>query len=388
MAIAALSVFALLLPLMGLRMQLAPDTPLYHFLHGFDVPMILGTVAALSLARRGRPRLEAILGLALLSLVVIALLAHPSLRGLHFVGRLVTAAALAWAVALIGTTGERRVLVVALAAAAVLESIVSILQHQTGAPLGLWMIGEFADPLVYWGTSAAPRGTLSDGFVLAGLALVVSATVVRQALAAARPLPWLALAAVAAVPLGLSHSRTALLSLGLVCVCLIPAARRSAVHRWALVALVLGAALPGLLALDGWVASAGRGAASDRGALLAQAAALTATSPLVGVGPARYDDELAARPDLRTTARLEPVHSVPMLFAAESGIPAGIVTVLLLAALLARAARSGASTLMVAVALVPSIFLDQWPYTNTVGIALVGLWIGLTRWLPFLPEDS
>ncbi|MGH2378656.1 MAG: O-antigen ligase family protein [Candidatus Limnocylindria bacterium] len=387
-AVVSISLFVLLLPLMGLRTELARDTPLYHFFHGFDVPMIVGTAAALSLARAGRLRLEAVLGLTLLALVVVALLVHPSLRGLHFFARLAAAGALAWAVALIGTVPERRVVLLALGAAAATQSAIAVLQHQNGAPLGLWMLGEFADPLIYWGTSAAPRGTLSDGFVLAGLALVASAALVRQGLTASRMLPWLALAAITVVPLGLSHSRTAVLGLALVCACLLPGAVRSVSYRWAIAALLLGAALPGLLAWDGWTASAGRGVASDRGALLAQAAALTATSPLVGVGPARYDDELAALPDLHTTARLEPVHSVPMLFAAESGIPASLVMVVLLGALIASALRRGATTLMVSLTLVPWILLDQWPYTNTVGIALVGLWIGLTRWRPALAESD
>lgn len=379
-AVVALASFAVLLPLMGLRYELAHDTPLYHFAHAFDIPAAIAIVAALPALRRERAAPETFIGLVLLGLVAVALLAHPSARGSHFFVRLAAAGALAGATASLAAHGDRRVLVAALGVAAALQTVVAALQVWHGGPLGWWWLGEFADPMERWGTAVSPRGTLSDAGVLAGLALVASVTLARQALAAARPWPWLALATIAVAPIGLTHSRTAALALGLACACLALGALRAPWYRWALAALLAGAAIPALATWDGWVASGGRGVATDRGILLAQATAITAGSPLVGVGPASYDDALAARTDLHDGRRLQPVHSVPMLFAAESGVPAAIVALVLLGAVLARARQRGPATLALAAALVPFLLVDQWPYTNTVGLGVVGTWLGLARW--------
>jgi hypothetical protein len=322
----------------------------------------------------------ALAGMAFLALVGVALAAHPSARGLHLLARLAEAGLLGAAVALVGGRTERSVVVAALAAAAAVQTVIAVAQVQHGGPVGLGALGEFADPLVAWGTTVAPRGTLTDGSVLAGASLLAAAAGVRQALTSPRAAAWILLAAVAIVPIGLSSSRTALAGALAVCACLAPAAVRAPRARWAIVALAMGVAIPVSIQWDGWAASGGRGAASDRGALIAQAGAIVAGSPFVGVGPARYDDVLASRPELHTTAQVQPVHDVPALVTAEEGIVAGAVVVALLALAMFDGWRRGWPTLAVAAALMPWILLDQWPYTNPTGLALVGLWLGVSRW--------
>jgi len=375
----SIALVALALPLAGLRYRLAEDTPLFHFAYLFDVPAVVAIALALPRLRRSAPA-AALAGTAFLALAAVALAAHPSARGLHLLARLVEAGLLAAAVALVGARAERVVVAAALVAAAAAQTLIAIAQVQHGAPVGIGVLGEFADPLVAWGTTVAPRGTLTDGSTLAGLALLAAAVSVRHALSSSRALAWIALAALTIVPLGLSSSRTAIVGAALVCACLAPLAARSTRVRWAIGALVIGVAIPAAVQWDGWTASGGRGAASDRGALVAQAAAIIASSPLVGVGPARYDDVLASRPELHTTAQVQPVHDVPALVAAEDGIPSAAVVVALLAIVMRDAWRRGWPTLAVAAALVAWILLDQWPYTNPTGLALVGLWLGLSRW--------
>jgi hypothetical protein len=201
-------------------------------------------------------------------------------------------------------------------------------------------------------------------------------------LVARRPLAWAGVVAALVVPVGLTYSRGALAGVIVAIGALAPRARRDVARRIAIASLAVGIGVPGLLTWSGWVA---RGeqfgeerADSGRGILLLQGLAVFAMEPLVGVGPGRYMAAvrtLTDDPAIKT--RLLPTHDVPLLAAAESGVLAGAIVVVLLGALLVRAIRDrDDAALALYVVLLPFWLLDPLPYSLPQGIVLTGLWLG------------
>ena len=74
---------------------------------------------------------------------------------------------------------------------------------------------------------------------------------------------------------------------------------------------------------------------------------------------------------------LKPVHNVPLLAAAEGGVLAGALTVLLYVVLGWRSWRSGLLAFTVFALYVPLTMLDHFAYTFPQGLALTAVWIGI-----------
>jgi hypothetical protein len=112
--------------------------------------------------------------------------------------------------------------------------------------------------------------------------------------------------------------------------------------------------------------------------MLLQGITVLAMDPLAGVGPGQYMAAvrtLTDDPVIR--AKLLPTHAVPLLVAAESGVLAGAVVVLLLMALALRAYRDHDDVaLALYLVLLPFWLLDVLPYTLPQGIILTGFWLG------------
>lgn len=312
----------------------------------------------------------------------VSLAIHPGALGAQIVGRQTAVVALALAISAVAGPRARIVLAGAAAAAAIAQDAVAFAQLARGGPLGLPQLGEFADALLRVGRSLAPRGTMYHPYALAGLACVGAGACLLVAFTARRPLPWLLATAIAIAPVGVTYSRTALLGLVIASACLIPAAvRGSRTHRAAIAALLVGAGIPAALAPGGWIARAEVTVTRvpDRGTLIVQAARVAADVPLFGVGPGRYDvalEDLRARDPAAVTVSQEP-HSVPVLYAAEGGLPAGIAFLAGVVILLRDALRRGSGALAAFFLFAPFVFLEQYPYTHVQGAVILGTWIGL-----------
>lgn len=348
-------------------------------------PVLAGIVlllAARVLIRRVRVPPSVLLAAAAIAWMAVSLAAHPGLLGTQLVARQVAMAAIVVVIAAIARPAERLILGAASAAAAIAQGTLAGAQLLSGHPLGLPQLGEFADDLLRVGTSLAPRGTMYHPYLVAGVALVGAGACVLAAFASRRPVPWLVAAAIAIAPVGVTYSRTAALGLALACACLAPGALRGSMrHRAAILALVLGAGIPAALAPDGWGARVELSVTRipDRPTLIAQALRITAAEPLLGVGPGRYDDALAA---LRTrdpgaVAVLQEPHVVPVLLAAEGGVVAGAAFLAAILLLLRDASRAGAAALAAYALFAPFLFLEHYPYSHAQGAVIFGTWFGL-----------
>lgn len=374
----------LLFPFVGLpRETERASLPLQlSYFYAADAALIALTLLSLPrlLAAARRPRgAEGATWLLLFALLAVAFLVHPSAWGVDVLLRILAAAALYRVVADLAPR-ERGLVAGALGFAAILQAPIALLQFVGRGPLGLQALGELGEDLIsYGGGPPLARGTLGHEFILAGLALVSASVLLGEGLRSARPAPWLLSASLALVPVGFVYARTVSISVGLACASLVRPAFRSSRQRWALAALLVGAGVPALVASEGWAGSLARGLGSDRGAILMQALAIVADEPVFGVGPGGYLPALRERPELHVTRELQNVHNVPVMIAAEAGIPAAVAGGALLLLLGWRAFRAGAPALTLYLAYAPWFVLDVLPYVTPQGVVLTGLWVAFLR---------
>ena len=100
----------------------------------------------------------------------------------------------------------------------------------------------------------------------------------------------------------------------------------------------------------------------------------------MGVGPGRYVLELEERKDVPRGVEVQPVHNVPLLVAAENGVPSAVVLGLALVLLGLHAWRRGPPARALYAAYLPFLFFDVLPYGNVQGLAVTGFWLGLLWW--------
>jgi hypothetical protein len=354
-------------------------------LYLFDLPLALLAATTLPLlAVRIRARalsLGAALWTALALLVLLSFVVHPSIEGVQTVWRVAGALAIAVAFADLESR-ERSVVVGALVITALFQTAWAVAQIANGGPLGAWWLFESQKPLARVGDTFLPKGTLQTPYLLAALSLVSAFLLARRAVNATRLLPWVATIAAALVPVGLTYSRGALAGVVAAVAVLAPRARHDTARQLVIAAVLVGVGVPALLTSSAWLARGEQFSEdrpdSGRGIMLLQGITVLAMDPLAGVGPGRYMASVRTlTDDPAVRARLLPTHAVPLLVAAESGVLAGAVVVLLLVALALRAYRDRDDlALALYLVLLPFWLLDPLPYTLPQGIILSGFWLG------------
>jgi len=348
------------------------------------VPLILLT--APDIIRRVRDRTlpaGAAVALAIVAVMAVAFMAHPSVRGVGTLLRLTGVVAAAFVIAGAGRV-ERRVVLGAFALLAGMQCGFALAQRATGHNLGLGSLGEFPSPFYAFGGVKAPQGTMVHPYLLAGLA-VLAGGVLAWMYVSDRHRVWVIAAAVAVAPVAFTYSRAAAVS----CAVLLGGVAVSALvahelRRWlALAALAAGVGIPLVFSTAGWTQrahdTAGRSVDTGRGHLIHQSLHLLGEYPLLGVGPGRYVIVLRAEhTDPRPSGGvLKPVHNVPLLAAAEGGVVAGALTLLLYAVLGWRAWRTGPLAFTVFALYVPITMLDHFAYSFPQGLAMTAVWIGV-----------
>lgn len=346
-----------------------------------DVPLalLIALAAPLALARLRALGILGGLTAAFVALVVLSLLVHPSPHGLQTLFRVMSAIALVLALLDARLDRERRFVLVALALTALTQTALAVAQVAYGDLL----VAYEHPPVFEAGPFIRPAGTMANGFVLAGLALVAAAALAVRALSPRASIAWVAVAALAIVPVGISFSRAAALGGLLLVAALVPGALRLLRQRAVLAALLVGLALPALVTLEGWITREAQHSTGDsagtRVELATQAWPLLARDPLLGVGPGRTMQELRRLQmetpgAIRDDRFLEPPHSLPLVIGLEAGIPAGLVSVALLALVGVRAVRSGPAAVMAYAGLLPYTALDNYLWTAPTGPTLLALW--------------
>ena len=129
---------------------------------------------------------------------------------------------------------------------------------------------------------------------------------------------------------------------------------------------------------DGWSVRASETAAGQqwgREDLLQRAYEVIGTSPIFGVGPGKFAPSLA-RLGL-TPVDISIVHNVPVLVAAEYGVPVGIMFTAWLGLLGVAAIFTSVRAAAVFVALVPYLIFNHNPIVYGYGIAVLGLWLAI-----------
>lgn len=274
------------------------------------------------------------------------------------------------------------------------EALLAVLEQLSNRSVGFYWLGENPRP---FSGSGGPEGTLIHSYVLAALALLVVAGIAADGVGRDVPLfasRWsIAIAGLAAMPVGLTTSRAGALGLFAVCISLAASARNPAHRSRALallVAIAIGAGLAALFATSGWRARVQQSTTPSsiqfvevtggRLPLLRQGLHLLVTHPAFGVGPGRYVAALEhqqGNTSADSHSELQPVHNVPLLAGAEGGVGALLVCVALLVVVGRRAWRHGPATAGLFAALVPYFLLDKLLYDLLQGAVIFGLWVGL-----------
>lgn len=316
----------------------------------------------------------------------LAALANPDVRALALLARLAGAGLLAVYVSSVRLDTAAAVVVLVTAG---VQAAVAVAQVVHGGPVGLDVLGEYDLPLDDLSSTIAARGTWFHTYALAAFALLFAGAggAIASRLHPSARNRLLPLVGLAAAPLALTYSRTGALGLAFVVAALAGARPRLPGTRLVAAILAAGFLVPALAWRDGWVsrveattgAVAGRQAnavTSNRLHRIRLALDLTRRHPLTGVGPGQYVAEMTRQLDLPADEDIGPVHSVPFLALAESGLVAGLAAASFVVLLGVRAWRGGAGATAVYLAFVPFVLLDHTPYTTGQGLAMTGLWAG------------
>ena len=376
-----------------IRVVLVPDPHPYYSVAVRLSDICLGLVFLLAigdLARAARrPSPVAALTIALSALLLLSFAVHPSAPGAQVLFRYFGAIALTVTLLRLPRGYDRNLLLFAMSAIAIAQSVLSAAQIIAGD-----LLVPFAHPpIIRFGPFIRTIGTFPDTFVLAGYALVVAAWMAREALAQPTRRRWPMLVTMAIAPVGYSFSRAAAVTAALMTVPLVRgSARNAAGQRLVLVAIVVGALVPAVLTREGWIgreeSTSVTSSADIRANLITQTFPLLARSPLLGIGPGNTLDAVRHL-DTRFPGAgyLEPPHDVPYLLALEGGIPAGLVALGLLFVIGLGSLR-GAGSMTAFASLLPFMLLDNYPWTAPNGPPLVALWVTVSLAQSFPTPES
>lgn len=322
------------------------------------------------------------------SLTLISMALNPSLAGAFHVGRLLVLG-LFGATLVVLWKWRPQVVLLPLVAGCVLQAFLVLFQWRNGGPLGLVALGE-GQSFIQFAGSVGLQGTFPHPYPLAGYCIVVICAIALSGCAFQKQsVVWLIAAALAAAPLGLTYSRMTILGLfalvgSLFGVSLIGGRRLLPLAM----AVLLGFAVPAAMDPWGWIQRAQDSGstlsegnvdafASGRATFMKEAVSLISSNVLAGVGPGLYLNELSERNYAVGGAVLFPVHTVPLLAAAEAGILVGLLVCWLLILLAKRAFQAGPIPMGCFLAFIPFVLLDHFPYTLPQGMATAALWSGL-----------
>lgn len=358
----------------------------------FDVLLVVLTACSGPDLRRAvvrPPDRASRLAVVLVGLVFVAFLVHPSVAGALTPIRLCGATCLWMALRSQTSMAATRRVAGALVAVAVFEAALAVAQITVRQPVGGGVLTAASWPMNLLGHTVAPRGTFQHQFPLAAFSLL--ATFVGLAL-----LPTLrretgrrmALAlAVTAVPIGITFSRTALIGLaaGLVATMLV-ARPHDATVMLGIAAAAVGALVPALLWRGGWESRIETGAAaitarnpdlfaSSRLHLAHGALVVVRDHPLAGIGPGRYTPGSAVAAQVSPSFPEEIVHDLPLFFAAEDGLPAGILAAVIVVGVGVVALRRGRSGFPLFAAVLPFLVIDRLCYDGAHGLAFTAIWL-------------
>lgn len=331
-----------------------------------------------------RPPILAVWGAWVLALgMLISLVLNPpqTQAGMYWTAAAIVAAAISCAVAELGRRHFVRHVVFPLAIVAAVEGCLMAVQTITGDPVGLRLLWADVELRVIDGI-LRPQGTFFHVFEPALLA-----TVALGALAIAgdgRRRPRQILAAAAATPIGLSHSRSAVLgALVVVGALLLAHRRRTAGARSLAVAMVVGLLAAAVLAAPGWLDKLDQSTSGDlddvsvgRITLARQAVTMIADHPLTGVGTAKYIPTLAAEYE-HDPEHPFAVHNFALRVFAELGIPLGLAVVAVTVAAGIQAVRAGPIPGGTYLAMVPWMLFDILYYDRLYGLLILGVWWGV-----------
>lgn len=382
-ALIALALTILVMPF-GAGFPLTDDPyPHYRAVPWLDIASAALVLAAIPILvrriRAHRMAAGAALWAAICVLLALSLAVHPSAIGAQTLLRALAILATAIVMRELDA-GQRGLILGAIGVVATGELVLAVVQVATGGPTDVLGVAPGLSPIRI--NVMVARGTFLNEYVYAGFGLVAAGLFVWHGLAERRGPPWLGLGAVAIAAVGMSFSRGALAGYLGGAAALAVGARSSSRHRWALAALLVGGLVPLLALSDGWVRraeeSVGGGpsqqAVAERALLDSQALVLIREHPLTGIGTGQYVAAARARfPDEPAT---HAVHNVPLILAAEAGVPAGLLALALGLVLAVRAMRSGPAAVALYVMLVPALLVDVYPYVSAQGTVLTGLWIG------------
>lgn len=341
--------------------------------------LVIGAIPGLVERIRTHLTLGVITASVLLAGAALAFVFHPSERGVMVLLRLV--ALLVLVVEMVSLTREqfRTRVAIPLMTTASLQTLLGFAQMIKGSPLGLSGWGEQPE-LRAFGDAVGASGTTLSPYILAGLG-VLAATVGLATLPQDRRRPWwLAGIGLSFAALSITYSRASLVGVVVIFAALLIGSLRSRPDlRAPLAVMLLALVLPALVFNDGWVTRAEDSATTDvddfatfRITHIEQSLTVIAAHPVVGAGPGLYSYTLERDHDPEID---DAVHVVPLLVAAEDGLPIGIVFTLLLVVLALRALRTSPEAVAVVAGFGTFLLFDKFAYLHPNGMVMLAVWL-------------
>ncbi|MEA3501379.1 MAG: O-antigen ligase family protein [Actinomycetota bacterium] len=322
--------------------------------------------------------------LAIPGLMAIAVLFHPSVDGVLAVLYATAASAVGFAVSDMSRSQTRRFVAAPLLITITIQAVLAAVQLWTGSGVVPGFAGSDVIVRVIDGV-ARPQGTMDHVYGLAALGLLGLGTwiAIRRERDPSNPFMLLAIGASSAL-LALTFSRAGFIGIITIVVALAFMAIRGDRGAALLAGVIAAAYLITMLAtFSSWAARAEHSLAEDlddaslgRLTLTRQAGMLIREEPLVGVGPRQYVPTLKARGWIDERYPFV-AHTYPLTFAAENGLPAGLVVAGLLLWLGVAAIRAGPGAGIMWASLLPLLLFDVLHYMYPAGQVMLGLWLGV-----------
>ena len=315
----------------------------------------------------------------------LALAFNPSSEGALFGVVAVAAVGLAASVASYSVEDVRRFVAWPLLAVTSTQLVLIVMQTATGSAIGARIFRPGAVLLVTNNDVVRPQGAYLHVYIAAAFALLCLAIGVAVMPTSGRVHPlYLGGLACASATIALTHSRSALVGFAvLVAMAAWVAVRRNRNRLFPVIVIVIAFVIPAVATADGWMARIDDSLAGDldasslgRVTLMRQAVALAGSSPIVGVGPRLYMDALEDQ-DLVDERLPYKVNNVPLLAAAELGIPVAVAIVGLAVYAALQAWRAGALASIAYWSIVSMSVFDKMFYDQQNGVLLLGIWGGV-----------